>query len=197
MVKTWQNFCFFNPISIAYTSIKQKCLSAEPGWSSKMRTGWHLCSKIMWNFTWEAAARLVDPQLERLALDRFVADTNAAERTGALARFFRLSRPMTETRKLGLFHIDMEPFTFYTSHACLELGDTLLLGVRNQHQVMTVHQWHSCKITYSTEMESSRLRTRALRHTNPHANHVTALTIDLHIQLQALEYMLRMTCTAH
>ena len=36
---------------------------------------------------------------------------------------------------LGLLHVDMELFTFHTCLPCLELGDTLLLGVCDEQQV--------------------------------------------------------------
>ena len=64
--------------------------------------------------------------------------------TGVLARFLEDILVITRDQELGL-HVDMEPFTFHASLPCLELGDTLLLGVRYEHQVISVEElpWYA------------------------------------------------------
>ena len=87
---------------------------------------------------------------------------------------------------LGLLHVDTEPFTFYASLLRLELGDTLLLGVRDEHQVVIVKK---LSVYTSAELKRKRLqyqnegqwaKGRTLMHTNSHAKLLTVLTIDPH-----------------
>ena len=45
----------------------------------------------------------------------------------------------------GLFHVDTVPLTSHASFPCPELGDSLVLGVRDEHQVISVEKlpWHT------------------------------------------------------
>ena len=87
---------------------------------------------------------------------------------------------------LGLLLVDTEPFPLYASLLRLELGDTLILGVRDEHQVVIVKK---LPVYTSAELKRKRLQQqnegqwakgRTLMHTNSHAKLLTVLTIDPH-----------------
>ena len=64
---------------------------------------------------------------------------------------------ITRGQELGL-HVDMKPFTFHASLPCLEIGDTLLLGVRNEHQVI------SCKMLLQLANNEDGVNGTSARH---------------------------------
>ena len=76
-----------------------------------------------------ATAFLVDTQLALQTLAGVAADTLAAGSMGVFAWSLQDIKLNTGDHKLGLLHVDTEPFTFHASLPCLKLGDTLLLGV--------------------------------------------------------------------
>ena len=73
-------------------------------------------------------------------------------------------------QRLSLFHIDKDPFIFHASPQRLEFGDTLLLGVRDEHQVISVEkslQHTSEKLMLKRlQGEEEWAKDRALMHTN-------------------------------
>ena len=90
-----------------------------------------------------ATRRLVDPQhtlrgaQDGVSVDRLLEDVMA----------------ITRDQELGL-HVDTEPFTFHTSLPRFQLGDTLLLSVRDEHQVISVELlWYT-----STELTQKRFQ---------------------------------------
>ena len=87
-----------------------------------------------------ATARFVDPQHTLWEQDGVSADTTTADSTGALAKFLGDIMALTRDQEPGLLHVDTEPFTFHASLPRLELGNTLLLGVRDEHQVISVEK---------------------------------------------------------
>ena len=97
--------------------------------------------------------------------------------------FLRPSWPSPDTRNCVFFMMTRSP-SFHVSLPRLELGDTLLLGDRDEHQVISVEKlpWYT-----STELTRTRLqpqndeqwaKNRTLMHTNSHAKLLTVLTID-------------------
>ena len=63
---------------------------------------------------------------------------------GYLPDFLTTAWPTPETQELGLLgllHVDMELFIFHTCLPCLELGDTLLLGVCDEQRVASEEQF--------------------------------------------------------
>ena len=126
------------------------------------------------------------------ALHWVVADNPRAGSTRVLARF--LDDTMANTRNqelglLGLLHVDMELFTFHTCLPCLELGDTLLLGVCDEKQVVSEEKlpWHTNAELmwkrFQHRDEEQWAKGRVLKHINSHAKLITVLTIDLHTTL--------------
>ena len=55
--------------------------------------------------------------------------------------FHYVSKANNENPELGLLHDDAEPITFHAILACLELGDTLILRVRDEHQVINIKKF--------------------------------------------------------
>ena len=78
---------------------------------------------------------------------------------------------------------------FHTSLPCLELGDTLLLGVHNEHQVISVEKlpWYTSaelpRKCFQYQNEEQWAKDKTLMHTNSHTKLLTVLTIDLHTTL--------------
>ena len=100
-----------------------------------------------------------------------------------------LTTANTRNQELGPLHVDMELFTFHTCLPCLELGDTLLLGVCDEQQVGSEEKllWHT-----NAELMWKRLhhrdeeqwaKGRVLMHINSHTKLIIVLTIDLHMTL--------------
>ena len=89
-------------------------------------------------------------------------------------------------QELGFLHVDMESFTFHASLPCLELGDTLLLGVHDEHQVISLERlrWHTCAMLtrkrFQYQGKDQCARDRTPMHTNSHAKFLTVLSIDPH-----------------
>ena len=121
--------------------------------------------------------------------DRVCADATTAYSTGVLVRFLENTLAITRDEELGLLHVDMAPFTFYASLPCHELGNTLLLGVHDEHQVIGVEElpWYT-----SAEFMRQRLHLQneeqwakdiTLMHTNSNTQLLTLLTIHLHTNL--------------
>ena len=137
----------------------------------------------------DATALLVDPPHALWALDWVVADTTRAGSTGVFARFLDDSMANTRDQELGLLGLDMELFTFHTCLPYLELGNTLLLGVNNEQQVVSAEK---LRRHTNAELMWKRLqhrdeeqwaKGRVLMHMNSHAKLIIALTIDLHTTL--------------
>ena len=98
----------------------------------------------------DAAALFVDPQLALQALDGIVATLLQQTAQGYMPDFIRTctSRSTSETCS---FYVDTEAFTFHASFPCLELGDTLLLGIHDELQVINIEKlpWHpSMELTW-------------------------------------------------
>ena len=91
-----------------------------------------------------------------------------------------------EGLRLTPLHVDMEPFTIHVSLPRRKLGDTLLLGVHDEHQVISVDKlpWYpSAKLKRKRlqhKVEEQWAKDRTLMHTNSHAKLFTVLTIDPH-----------------
>ena len=66
-------------------------------------------------------ALLVDPQHALWTLHGFVADATKADSTGILTRFLEVTMANIRDYKLGLRHVDTEPFTFRASFHALSL----------------------------------------------------------------------------
>ena len=65
----------------------------------------------------------------------------------------------TRDQELGLLDIDVEPFTCHTRLPCPELVDTVLQGVCNKHQVISVeklprHTWTDAKAPPAQERKA-------------------------------------------
>ena len=140
----------------------------------------------------DATTLLVDPPHALWALDWVVADNTRAGSTGVLARFYDDSMANTRDQELGLLgllHVYMELYIFRTCLPCLELGDTLLLGVCDEQQAVTVEKLPR---HMNVELMWKRLqhrdeeqwaKGRVLMHMNSHAKLINALNIDLHTTL--------------
>ena len=88
----------------------------------------------------DATASLVDPQHALWVLDWFIANTTTADSTGTFDRFLEDIMTKTRDQELGLPNVDTETFTFHASLLRIELGDTFLLGIRDEHQVISVEK---------------------------------------------------------
>ena len=125
-----------------------------------------------------ATSRLVIP-LHFLWTQTYTVNTGRSC-TVVLARFLKDITTITRDQELGLFHVDMEPFAFHTSLPHLELEDTLLLGVCNEHQVINVKKFPrhtSVELTRKRlqhQDEEQGAKDRAL--TTPMPNSITVLT---------------------
>ena len=83
---------------------------------------------------------------------------------------------------VGLFLVDPEPFTFHPSLPPLEHGDTLLLGVCDEHQEKL--PWYTIvertRKLFQHQDEEHSAKGKALMPTDSDANSITVLTTDLH-----------------
>ena len=111
--------------------------------------------------------------------------------------FFKVIKTNNRDKELGILHADMKPFIFHANLSRLELGDTLLFGVCDKQQVISIerlpnahqqitwqHFWHQDREQWAED--------RGLMHTSPTPNSSMYCT-----WLQALDYMVCMTRTAH
>ena len=99
-----------------------------------------------------AAMALSQPPLEHSISPRYQgvasrssmmpSTSTAADSTGVLARFLEDILAITRTWSTSCWHGSLY---FLFSLPCLELGDTLLLGVRDEHQVISVEDlpWYT------------------------------------------------------
>ena len=87
-----------------------------------------------------ATAPVVGPQYTLWALDEFAYATTTAS-TGIFARFIEDIMAITRDQEPGLHHVDTELFTFHASLPRIEVGDTLLISVRLEHQVIRVDKF--------------------------------------------------------
>ena len=114
------------------------------------------------------------------------ANTTTADCTGVLPRFLEDILVITKDQELGLLHVDMEPVTFHASLPCLELGDTLLFGGHDEHQVISVKElpcYASAELALQNlhhKNEEQWAKDRTLMHTNSYTKLLTVLTIDSH-----------------
>ena len=108
--------------------------------------------------------------------------SSTADSTGVFGRFLEDILVITRDQELGLLHVESEPFTFHASLPCLELGDTTLLGVRDEHQVISVEElpcYASLKLMRQNihhQNEEQWVKGRTLMHTNTHTKLLTVLT---------------------
>ena len=90
---------------------------------------------------------------------------------------------------LGLLYVDMELFTFHTCLPCLELGDTLLLGVCDEQQVVSeekLPRYTNAELMWKRlqhQDDEQWAKGRVLMHINSHAKLTIVLNIDLHMTL--------------
>ena len=78
------------------------------------------------------------PQVALPALGGVAADTTSADNKGVFAGFLEDTQAKTRDKELGRIYADTELFTFHASLLCLELGNTLLPGVCDEHQVINI-----------------------------------------------------------
>ena len=177
--------------STAYHWGSRTCLPHQAWWRQypcHSQFG-HWWADVVWVFDRSltiATAHLVDPQHTLSAHDGVSADTTTADGTRALVRFLEDIMANTRHQALGLIHVDMEPFTFYASLPRLELGDTLLLAVHNEHQVISVEKlprYTSAKLTRKRLHHQNEEQWTKERNTNSHAEILTVLNIDLHMTI--------------
>ena len=71
-----------------------------------------------------ATVPLVHSQLELWVLYGVVTKAATTDNTGVLAGFLEDIKANTGDQKIGVIHIDTEPFTFYNSRPCFDFGDT-------------------------------------------------------------------------
>ena len=89
----------------------------------------------------------------------------------------------------GIFHVDTQPFTFHTSIPRLELGDILLLGVFDEHEVISIEMLppHTGReVTWKHlqhQDEEQCAKDRSLMHTNFQVKLFTVQTIGTHMTL--------------
>ena len=121
---------------------------------------------------------------------------------GYLPDFWRTSWPSPETRNLVSFMLTWSPLLSMSSPTHIEIGDTLLLVVRDEHQVISVGAfhgtpvWNSRNSASSTRMNSNGLRIQPWCTTTPMPNSSLCWPLT-HTRLQTLEFMPRMTYTDH
>ena len=107
------------------------------GRNLSLHLGHSLAPHQLFNY---ATALLVDPQLLLRALDGVVADTSTADSAGVPAEFREDIMANIRDQELGLLHVDTEPLTSHAGLPWPELGHTLLLGVCNQHQDISIEK---------------------------------------------------------
>ena len=119
-----------------------------------------------------------------------VANVTKIDSTGVLATFLKYIMANTRDKELGLLHVDTE------------LGESLLLGVLDEHQVISAEkpQWHTSvkrsRKRLQDQDEEQWTKDRALMHTDSHAKLLTVLTTDSHMTPDIGVHPW-MTCTAH
>ena len=131
-------------------------------WTEPCHYTWCRHSLVGHQLIKDAAASLVDSELAQRALGGVVANTSTTNSAGVLARYLEDMKANIGDWELGLFHVGREFFTFHTSLRHIELGDALLLGVRVEHQVISIKKLsrhNSRKGASSTRVKNSRLRT--------------------------------------
>ena len=140
-------------------------------------------------------ALLLDPQHTWWAQYGVAADTTTADGTGVHAKFLEDIVAITRDQELGLLYVDTEPFTFHASLPHLELGDTLLLCVHDEHQTVSIK-----KLPWYTNVERMR---NHLQHQNEGQWTKDSTTPNPSLYwpptrtgLWALEYIPWMACTA-
>ena len=97
--------------------------------------------------------------------------------------------------ELGLVHVDMEALISHYTLPCLELRDTLLLGISDEHQIISLE-----KLPQHTSVELTQRRFQhqgekwaeeiALVHTDSHIRLLTVLTFDLQTTIGVEEHAL-------
>ena len=98
--------------------------------------------------------------------------------------FFDDIKANTRDQELSFIYVDTEPFNFHASLPRLQLRDALLLGVRNEHQVINVDKlpWHtSAKLMrkrHQQQGEEQWYKDSALMHTKSLGNPFTVMTIN-------------------
>ena len=88
-------------------------------------------------------------------------------------RFLEVILAITRDQELGHLHVEMEPFTFRASVPCLELRDTLLLGVCDEYWSSVQRSFHGIPVWNPRASASStrmnKTKDRALMHTYFHS----------------------------
>ena len=87
--------------------------------------GYQSCSDV--------TAPVLDPQSGQGALDGVAADATTSDNTGIPAKCLEDIMHNIKDQEIGLFHVNMETFTSHSTLPNLDLGDTVLLGVRDEH----------------------------------------------------------------
>ena len=134
----------------------------------------------------------MDPLHTLWAQDADAVDTTTADSPVVLARFL----------EEFCLHVDTEPFTCHASLPRIALGDTPLMGVCDEHHVVSIKKfplYTSVEFMWkpsSTRMKNSRLRTKpwCTPTLTPDSSLCWPLT---RTWFQAFDYMPRMTHTAH